>query len=107
IAEALVRWIAPILAFTADEIWQYLPGERNESVMFNTWYEGLVMLPEGFERDRAYWDQVIAVKSAVNKELEAMRATKAIGGSLQAEVTLYSEAPLQAALDKLGDELRF
>jgi isoleucyl-tRNA synthetase len=107
IAEALVRWIAPILAFTADEIWQYLPGERNESVMFNTWYEGLATLPEGFELDRAYWDQVIAVKSAVNKELEAMRAAKAIGGSLQAEVTLYSEAPLQAALGKLGDELRF
>lgn len=38
ISEALVRWIAPILAFTADELWEYLPGERNESVMLNTWY---------------------------------------------------------------------
>ncbi|WP_122239963.1 isoleucine--tRNA ligase, partial [Pseudomonas syringae] len=37
ISEALVRWIAPILAFTADELWQFLPGERNESVMLNTW----------------------------------------------------------------------
>jgi isoleucyl-tRNA synthetase len=56
ISEALVRWIAPILAFTADEIWQYLPGERNESVMLNGWYEGLSELPEGTELDRAYWD---------------------------------------------------
>jgi isoleucyl-tRNA synthetase len=47
ISEALVRWIAPILAFTADELWEYLPGERNESVMLNTWYEGLTELPEG------------------------------------------------------------
>ncbi|WP_068829172.1 isoleucine--tRNA ligase [Pseudomonas sp. BMS12] len=107
IAEALVRWIAPILAFTADEIWQFLPGERNESVMLNTWYEGLERLPQGFELDREYWDQVMAVKAAVNKELENLRAAKAIGGSLQAEVTLYGDESLQATLAKLGDELRF
>lgn len=107
IAEALVRWIAPILAFTADEIWQFLPGERNESVLLNTWYDGLNRLPEGFELDRAYWDQVMAVKAAVNKELENLRAAKAIGGSLQAEVTLFGDESLQTALAKLGDELRF
>jgi isoleucyl-tRNA synthetase len=107
IAEALVRWIAPILAFTADEIWQFLPGERNESVLLNTWYDGLNRLPEGFELDRAYWDQVMAVKAAVNKELENLRAAKAIGGSLQAEVTLFGDESLQSALAKLGDELRF
>jgi isoleucyl-tRNA synthetase len=107
IGEALVRWIAPILAFTADEIWQYLPGERNESVMLNTWYDGLATLPGGFALDRAYWDRIIAVKGALNKELEGMRAAKAIGGNLQAEVTLYAEAPFQDALAKLGDELRF
>lgn len=107
IAEALVRWIAPVLAFTADEIWQYLPGPRNESVMLNTWYTGLAELPEGFELGRAYWDGVMAVKAAVNKELENQRAAKAIGGNLQAEVTLYADAGLAADLDKLGDELRF
>ncbi|WP_213875362.1 isoleucine--tRNA ligase [Pseudomonas sp. dw_358] len=107
ISEALVRWIAPILAFTADELWQYLPGERNESVMLNTWYEGLTELPEGFELDRAYWDRVMAVKVAVNKELENLRAAKAIGGNLQAEVTLYAEDALAADLAKLKDELRF
>ena len=47
-----MRWIALILAFTAEEIWQYLPGERNESVMLNTWYEGLAELPEGFDKVR-------------------------------------------------------
>ncbi|QXI42920.1 isoleucine--tRNA ligase [Pseudomonas wayambapalatensis] len=107
ISEALVRWIAPILAFTADEIWQYLPGERNESVMLNTWYQGLSELPQDSELDRAYWDRIMAVKAAVNKELENQRVAKVIGGNLQAEVTLFAEEGLSADLAKLGDELRF
>jgi isoleucyl-tRNA synthetase len=107
ISEALVRWIAPILAFTADELWQYLPGERNESVMLNTWYEGLSELPEGFEMGRAYWERVMEVKVAVNKEMENLRAAKVIGGNLQAEVTLYADESLSDDLNKLGDELRF
>ncbi|MDG9928363.1 MULTISPECIES: isoleucine--tRNA ligase [unclassified Pseudomonas] len=107
IAEALVRWIAPILAFTADEIWSFLPGERNESVMLNTWYEGLDRLPQGFELDRAYWEQLTAVRTAVNKELESLRNSKAIGGNLQAEVTLYGDESLQQSLAKLDNELRF
>ena len=107
IAEALVRWIAPILAFTAEEIWQFLPGARNESVMLNTWYDGLVELAPGAELDRAYWDQVMAVKTAVNKELENLRAAKAIGGSLQAEVALFADQALADRLARLGNELRF
>ncbi|GAB3475021.1 isoleucine--tRNA ligase [Azotobacter salinestris] len=107
IGEALVRWIAPILAFTAEEIWQYLPGERNESVMLNTWYQGLCALPEGFALDRAFWERVMAVKAAVNKELENQRNAKAIGGNLQAEVTLFAEPVLAERLALLGDELRF
>jgi len=107
IAEALVRWIAPILAFTAEEIWQYLPGTRNESVMLNTWYAGLAVLPEDAALGRAYWAEVMDVKVAVNKELENMRAAKAIGGSLQAEVTLFAEDALASKLARLGNELRF
>ncbi len=107
IAEALVRWIAPVLAFTADEIWQYLPGSRNESVMLNTWYEELFSLAEDEPLDRAFWAQVMAVKAAVNKELENQRAAKTIGGNLQAEVTLYAEPALASQLEKLGNELRF
>ncbi|KFE44114.1 isoleucine--tRNA ligase [Pseudomonas syringae] len=107
ISEALVRWIAPILAFTADELWQYLPGERNESVMLNTWYEGLSEMPADFELDRAYWERIMEVKVAVNKEMENLRAAKAIGGNLQAEVTLYAQDSLVADLAKLGNELRF
>ncbi len=107
IAEALVRWIAPILAFTAEEIWQYLPGERNASVLLNTWYEDLFTLDADADLGREFWAGVMAVKVAVNKELENQRSAKTIGGSLQADITLYADAPLLATLEKLGDELRF
>jgi len=107
IAEALVRWMAPILAFTADEIWQYLPGERGESVHLALWYQGLTELPQDFALGRAFWEQVMAVKTTVNKELERLRAAKQIGGNLQAEVTLYCSDELSEQLAQLQEELRF
>ncbi|MCL7462798.1 isoleucine--tRNA ligase [Pseudomonas sp. NW5] len=107
IAEALVRWIAPILAFTAEEIWQYLPGERNESVFLNTWYDGLFELDAAEPLGREFWAEAMAVKAAVNKELENQRNAKTLGGSLQAEITLYAEEALTDKLARLGDELRF
>jgi isoleucyl-tRNA synthetase len=45
IAEAFTRWVAPILTFTADELWGYLPGEHAGHVLFTTWYDGLAPLP--------------------------------------------------------------
>ncbi|WP_415911654.1 isoleucine--tRNA ligase [Neptuniibacter sp. QD37_11] len=107
IVEALVRWIAPICSFTADEIWATLAGERTESVHLDTWYQGLTKLPADSTFDSAYWEQVMAVKTAVNKQLETERSDGNIGGSLEAEVTLYCDDALQALLGKLEDELRF
>ena len=107
VAEALVRWIAPILSFTADEIWQHLPGKRGDTVFYETWYEGLTALPEGFELGRDYWREIYAVKEAVNKCLEEARARSEIKGSLSAEVTLYCEGQLAERLNHLGEELRF
>ncbi|MDX1270035.1 MAG: class I tRNA ligase family protein, partial [Oceanisphaera sp.] len=73
VAEALVRWIAPILSFTADEIWQHLPGERGDTVFYETWYQGLTALPEDAELGRDYWRRIYGVKEAVNKCLEETR----------------------------------
>ncbi|MEE3169307.1 MAG: isoleucine--tRNA ligase, partial [Pseudomonadota bacterium] len=106
-AEALVRWIAPILSFTADEIWQHLPGQRSDTVFYETWYEGLTALPENAELGREYWREIYSVKEAVNKCLEEARARGEIKGSLSAEVTLYCEGDLAADLKHLGEELRF
>ena len=107
VAEALVRWIAPILSFTADEIWQHLPGKRSDTVFYETWYEGLTALPENAELGRDYWGEMYSVKEAVNKCLEEARARGEIKGSLSAEVTLFCEGDLAADLKHLGEELRF
>ncbi|RKZ97146.1 MAG: isoleucine--tRNA ligase, partial [Gammaproteobacteria bacterium] len=107
ILEALTRWMAPILSFTADELWDYLPGERNESVLLNTWYEKLTPLAENSKFNLAFWEQVFAVRDAVSKELETLRADGKIKGGLTAEVTLYAEPELFKILNTLGDELKF
>ncbi|WP_372831070.1 isoleucine--tRNA ligase [Pontibacterium sp.] len=107
IVEALTRWIAPILSFTADEILEQIPGEHDESVLLGTWYENLAELSDDAQMGRDFWNQVMAVKTAVNKELETRRTEGLIGSSLEAEVTLYCGEELKATLDLLGDELRF
>ena len=111
IAEALVRWLAPILSFTAEEIWLNMPGDREESVFLETWF----VLPEMFLAEEqvteqfgmAYWQDVLAVRDAVKKELEKLRVAGAIGSSLDAEVDLYCDADLLTRLTRLEDELRF
>ena len=103
--EAIARWVAPILSYTADEIWDFIPGERAASVQLETWY-GLPLAAEA-KLGADYWTQLMAVKQAVNKALEAKRNEGLIGGSLTAEVTLHVNADLHALLSQLGDELRF
>lgn len=107
IAEALTRWLAPILSFTSDEIWRFLPGDRPESVFLSTWYEGLHPLTESSPMNREFWDFVLQVREAVSKELEVLRIRNAIGSSLDAEVELYCSADVLARLSPLEDELRF
>ena len=110
IAEALVRWMAPILSFTADEIWGYLPQTatpRAEFVFTEEFYEGLFGLGENEKLDDAYWQQLIKVRSEVNRVLEIARNDKVIGGGLDAEVTVYANDEYRALLEQLGNELRF
>ncbi len=111
IVEAMSRWLAPILSFTADEIWQHIPGERDPHVFTATWYQGLFALEGHTDHvpalDSAAWDQVLAVRTATAKHLEAARKDGLIGAALDAEVDLYCTPELAATLQKLGDELRF
>ena len=108
IAQAMVRWIAPVLSFTADEIWQYLPaGEKSEFVFEDEWYNSLFTLAESETLNSAYWAQILTIRSEVNKVLEQGRNDKVIGGSLEAAVTLYANSEIATALAKLENELRF
>jgi isoleucyl-tRNA synthetase len=111
ILEALMRWLAPVLSFTAEEIWQLMPsatagGPRSESVMFETWYEGLEAL-QGSAEQRKFWSDLLAIRTGAAKLLEGMRNEGGIGAALEAEVTVYVDAALRARLDRVADELRF
>jgi isoleucyl-tRNA synthetase len=107
VLEALTAWLAPILTFTAEEIWQHLPGERPTSVFLRDWYTGLSALEADSVMNADFWTSVMQVRNAVNKQLEALRADNLIGSGLQAEVTLYCDETLYALLSRLEDELRF
>jgi isoleucyl-tRNA synthetase len=107
VIEALTRWLAPIISYTADEIWQYIPGERSESVFLETWYEGLFCLDENAAISREIWDKVMAVRNVVSKEIEQLRSVGTIGASLDAEVELYCNKEYAAALNLLAGELHF
>ncbi|WP_370293483.1 isoleucine--tRNA ligase [Thalassolituus sp.] len=110
VAEAMARWIAPVLSFTAEEIWDALPSPvgaaREESVQLAEWYTGFPALAASDFND-AYWRSIMEAKEAVNGALEKARNDKRIGASLGAEVTLYAADALKDRLERLGDELRF
>ena len=109
VVEAMARWLAPILSFTAEDIWQVMPGEREESVLLATWYDLPAMYSDETEAESetAFWHQVIEVRDAVNKELEALRVAGGIGSGLDAEVDLYCGREIHDQLARLEDELRF
>jgi isoleucyl-tRNA synthetase len=102
IAESMVRWLAPVLSFTADEIWRHLPGERSPSVFLETWH----LVPEPGETP-IDWTTLIAVRADVMRELEKLRDAQAIGAPLDAAVDVYCTAEWFERLSALGEELRF
>ena len=107
ILESLVRWVAPVLSYTAEEIWQLMPGERPDSVFMSEWYDGLFALDDGVY-DEAFWQETTALINTVNEAIEIMRRDKIIRGSLEATVHIQPRSIVQREfLDKWGDELRY
>ena len=111
ILDAFVRWIAPVLAYTADELWGYLPGARESNVLFSTIADVDALLPaQGGYRaaDGAPMDRLLALREAVGKVLEPMRADGRIGASLAADVSVWTDLSF-LPLDQpgLADEARF
>jgi isoleucyl-tRNA synthetase len=108
ILNAMVRWMYPILSFTAEEIWAQLPGEKPAMVLFTEWYKGLFGLEANDSISANEWNYIFTVRELVSKQLEALRVAGGIGASLEAEVDLYyPQTQGSNALVKLGDELRF
>ncbi|MBQ4853200.1 isoleucine--tRNA ligase [Rhodanobacter sp. B2A1Ga4] len=106
IAEALVRWLAPILSFTAEEIWQAMPGERGDSVLFETWYDGLAATQAAPEQ-RRWWADLLAIRDTAARVLEGMRKAERIGAALEAKLVVHADAAIQSRYAEVADELRF
>jgi len=106
IAHTMVRWIAPILSFTAEEMWGHLVGTKQESVFLTTWYTDIekVVLDKF---DNNFWKFVIQVRDECNKSLEIARNASVIGSPLEAEVTLYCSPSILEQLSRIKKELHF
>ncbi len=107
IAEAFARWIAPILSFTADELWGHLPGNRAGNVLLETWYEGLHALPDDAPLAAKDFDGLLELREQVTKALEPLRAEGKIGAALEAEIELRVGVADENWLSPVVDELRF
>jgi isoleucyl-tRNA synthetase len=105
ITQSLVRLIAPILSFTAEELWQESARDSEDSVFFHTWHE-LPAPPNGAEL-LAKWARLRELRAPVRKEVEALRADGKVGSSLQAEVEVTAAATDYELLASLGADLKF
>ncbi|SMN02510.1 Isoleucyl-tRNA synthetase [uncultured Candidatus Thioglobus sp.] len=102
ILEAMVRWLAPVLSFTAEEIWQSMPSEKSGSIFLQAWYEDIAI-----DYNNEAIDAARAINPFIRKQMEQMRNEKTIGSSLDVEVDVYCAEGIYQSLDKLDDELRF
>ena len=104
ILKTLVAMVSPVLSFTAEEVWKYMPKEEGmpESVMLQDWPQGH---PEHFNQELAdKWNQLLDLRTSVQKALELARQDKTIGHPLDASVTVYAEGAAFDALNALGEE---
>lgn len=105
ITQAMLRWMAPFLSFTAEEAWQvFAHGTASRQTIFTETYWPL---PAPDAELLARWARIRAIRELANKEIEAVRATGAVGASLQATLTLTCPPEDAALLRSLGEDLRF
>jgi isoleucyl-tRNA synthetase len=113
IGEALVRLLAPVMSFTCDEIWQYLPvtKERSQTVHVARFPSAEDILGRGvstdFGKEREEWSTLRVVREEVLKALEEARNSKMIGGGLEAQVTIAAPDPIYTTLERYREELRY
>jgi isoleucyl-tRNA synthetase len=104
ILQALIRWMAPIMTYTADEIWKLLGNEKN--ILFEQWYN-IPQVAENLNWSDAQWDAIREIRNVNTKLLEQLRGAGDIGSSLDADVTIYVDEEKYAKLKDINDELRF
>ncbi|HKU79281.1 MAG TPA: isoleucine--tRNA ligase [Rhodanobacteraceae bacterium] len=123
ILEAMVRWLAPLFAFTAEEIWQAMPRQmhmaadaptgtggsftvRDASVLFDSWYQGLRETQNSLDQ-RRWWSDLLAIRETAARVLEGMRKEGRIGSSLDAVLTIHADPAIAERYEQVAGELRF
>ncbi|HET7931928.1 MAG TPA: isoleucine--tRNA ligase [Rhodanobacteraceae bacterium] len=119
ILEAMVRWLAPLFAFTSEEIWQAMPRQmhvptevrggftaRDASVLYETWYQGL-RETQNTPEQRRWWADLLAIRETAARVLEGMRKDGRIGSSLDATVTIHADPALAERYKQVAGELHF
>jgi isoleucyl-tRNA synthetase len=106
VLETIARLMAPILPFTSDEIWQYLPAKNGRQSSIH-----LTSLPEinpAFKDDALFqrWEFLLKIRSEATKALEEARAKKLIGHPLDASITISAKGDVYEALQPYADKLR-
>jgi isoleucyl-tRNA synthetase len=107
ILQALLRWLAPILSFTAEEAFSYVADSEQKTIFTERWYQDLFTLSKKEKIEPSTWQKIFDIRQAVLKNLEAARANNEIGSGLEAKVTIYCDADTARSLALLEDELRF
>jgi isoleucyl-tRNA synthetase len=105
IRDLLLKLMAPILSFTAEEAWRIV-HDADPTIFVRTWRDEHAPIADA-PAIQARWQRILVVRAMVQKELEAVRQSGAIGSSLQAEIAITAPADDYAALAALGDDLRF
>ncbi len=105
ILQALLRWVSPILSFTAEEAWQLLKDDK-DSVHLLEWFEDWEEIGELKITDEE-WERVLEIRSEVNRHIEEARNNEIIGSSLDAKLEIYCKEDTRILLNKFSDELRF
>ncbi|MBT6538629.1 MAG: isoleucine--tRNA ligase [Francisellaceae bacterium] len=104
VIQALVRWLAPIISFTAEEIWQNLPGYNNDTIFLTTWYE----FPQNLNAiDNESWDKILLVRDEVNRQIESARQSDILGSALEANIVVFASDEYFNVLASIADELKF
>ena len=106
VLEALVRWVSPILSFTAEEAWQ-LHKPNSSSIHLLEWFNGWNDSSAELAITNEEWNMVLNIRSEVNRMLEASRNNEIIGSALDAEIDLFCSPEIKTVLSKFSDELRF
>jgi isoleucyl-tRNA synthetase len=99
----LCRMLAPVLSFTADEAWEFLPGPRADSVHLGDWTPAP---RQRSETEEALWNHLLTLRDRALPELEKARQGKTIGKALEAKVTLALPGPLLQEVRASNDDLR-